>query len=267
MQSIKCSQCGFVGWSGTESCKSCGATLTPGISLPQAHNHYMVQRDLKKGLAVFSLVLGVINLFTVGLLGVGAILGIVLAVVAMNRAKSDPDVYGGKELATAGLVTSVLSLVIIVPIGLVAAIAIPNLLAARRAANEGATIAVLRKIHSAEATYQATAGAGRFGTLDELAAHNLISPEVADGMHSGYLYQIELTENEDEELGFEVTSVPMSYPNSGRRSFFVNEVGVIRAADSQGQPATKYDPALNFDRADEFEPPSRRLGYQQQPAY
>ncbi|HKR60985.1 MAG TPA: DUF4190 domain-containing protein [Pyrinomonadaceae bacterium] len=267
MNSIKCSQCGFVCWAGAESCKSCGALLTAGSSAPQAHNHFMVQRDLKKGLAVFSLVLGVINLFTVGLLGVGAILGIVLAMVAMNRAKNDPHVYGGKDLATAGLVTSVLSLVIIVPIGIIAAIAIPNLLAARRAANEGATISVLRRIHTAEATYQATAGEGSFGTLEQLADENLIAPDLADGLHSGYRYQIELTSGADDEPGFEVTSVPLSYPNSGRRSFFVNEVGVIRGADSHGSPATKYDPALDFDRVDEFQPPTRRLGYQQQPAY
>lgn len=227
----------------------------------------MVERDLKKGLAVFSLVLGVINLFTVGLLGVGAILGIVLAVVAMNRVKRDPYVYGGKGLATAGLVTSILSLVIIVPIGVIAAIAIPNLLAARRAANEGATISMLRKIHAAEATYQATAGAGEFGTLEQLVAHELIAPEVASGSRYGYKFNVELSPGLDNVAGFEATAVPLSYPNSGRRSFYVSENGVIRAADNQGNLATRDDPALNFDRVDEFEPRTRRSGFQSQPTY
>jgi type II secretory pathway pseudopilin PulG len=227
----------------------------------------MTQRDAKKGLAVFSLVLGVINLLTVGLLGVGAILGIILAVVAMNRAKRDPLVYGGKEMATAGLVTSVLSLVIIVPIGIIAAIAIPNLLASRRAANEGATIATLRRIHSAQATYQATVGQGQFGSLEQLIEQNLLDPRVGSDVLYGYRFNVELTRGLDNEAGFEVTSVPNSYPNSGRRSFFVNETGVIRAADARGDRATVHDPALDYDRVSDFDSPSRRSGYQPQPAY
>lgn len=266
MQSIKCSQCGFVGWSGAESCKMCGALLTQQSNVALPRDHFMVERDLKKGLAVFSLVLGVINLFTIGLLGVGAILGIILAIVAMNRVKRYPYVYGGHGLATAGLVTSILSLVIVVPIGIVAAIAIPNLLASRRAANEGATISVLRKIHSAEATYQATVGNGEYGTLEQLAAQHLIAPEVASGSRYGYQFRVELTPGLDNVAGFQATGVPLSYPNSGRRSFFVSENGVIRAADNQGSPATEADPPINFDR-DEFEPRTRRTGYQAQPAY
>lgn len=267
MHSIKCSQCGFVGWSGAESCKMCGTPLTQQSNVALPRDHFMVERDLKKGLAVFSLVLGVINLFTIGLLGVGAILGIVLAVVALNRVKRDPYVYGGKGLATAGLVTSILSLVIVVPIGIVAAIAIPNLLASRRAANEGATISVLRKIHSAEATYQATVGNGQYGTLEQLAAEHLIAPEVASGSRYGYQFKVELSPGIDTVAGFQATGVPLSYPNSGRRSFFVSENGVIRAADNQGNPATEVDPPLDFDRADEFAPRTRRTGYQAQPAY
>lgn len=267
MQSVKCTQCGFVGWASGVSCKSCGANLSERISEPPVRNQFIGQRDLKKGLAVFSLVLGVLNLFTIGLLGVGAVLGIIVAVIAMNRAKNDPFVYGGKELATAGLITSILSLLIIVPVGVIAAIAIPNLLAARRAANEGATIATLRTIHSAEATYQATAGAGQFGTLEQLIDSGLLDPRMGFDVVSGYRYRIELTTGLDNEPGFEATSIPNSYPNSGRRSFFVSENGVIRAADARGGPATEHDPALDFDRVDKFEPASRRLGYQQQPAY
>ena len=266
MHSMKCSECGFVSWAGAVSCKQCGASLAPGGSEYRLRNQHILQRDLKKGLAVFSLVLGVINLFTAGLIGLGAVLGIVLSLVAMRRAKQNPMVYGGKELATAGLVTSILSLVIIVPIGIIAAIAIPNLLAARRAANEGSTIAVLRKIHAAEVTYQATTGAGEFGTLEQLAEADLIAPEVASGVVSGYRFNVQLT-TVDDELGFEAVGIPLSYPSTGRRSFFVDESGIIRGSDSQGAEATKYDSPLDSDRVDSFDAAPRRLGYQEQPAY
>ncbi len=54
-------------------------------------------------------------------------------------------------------------LIVVAIIGIIAAIAIPNLLASRRAANEGSAQSSLRTIHSSQATYQATAGNGNFG--------------------------------------------------------------------------------------------------------
>ena len=53
-------------------------------------------------------------------------------------------------------------LIVVVIIGIIAAIAIPNLLAARRSSNEGSAISSLRTYHGAQTTYQATAGAGNY---------------------------------------------------------------------------------------------------------
>jgi len=109
----------------------------------QAGDRVYPPGELKKGLAVASLVIGIIDIFTLGLLGVGAIAGITLSIVALSKAKRNPREYGGQSLATAGLVMSIISAVLIVPHGIVMAIAIPNLLASRRAANEGASIGSL----------------------------------------------------------------------------------------------------------------------------
>jgi len=46
-------------------------------------------------------------------------------------------------------------LIVVAIIGIIAAIAIPNLLASKRAANEGSAVASIRTLTSAEATYQA----------------------------------------------------------------------------------------------------------------
>jgi len=76
-------------------------------------------------------------------------------------------------------------LIVVVIIGIIAAIAIPNLLAARRSANEGSAASSLRTIHGASATWQATVGNGQFpgnsGSagvtgLQELASGSLIDP-------------------------------------------------------------------------------------------
>jgi prepilin-type N-terminal cleavage/methylation domain-containing protein len=65
-------------------------------------------------------------------------------------------------------------LIVVVIIGIIAAIAIPNLLAARRSANEGSAISALRTLHGAQMTYASTSGGGNFGTDDQLLAGNLI---------------------------------------------------------------------------------------------
>src|SRR5438046_6310913 len=53
-------------------------------------------------------------------------------------------------------------LIVVVIIGIIAAIAIPNLLAARRSANEGSAISSMRTLHGAQMTYQATTGSGNY---------------------------------------------------------------------------------------------------------
>ena len=70
-------------------------------------------------------------------------------------------------------------LIVVAIIGIIAAIAIPNLLASRRAANEGSAQSSLRTIHSSQAVYQSTAGDGEFGNLTDLGNQNLI-----DSAHS-----------------------------------------------------------------------------------
>ena len=65
-------------------------------------------------------------------------------------------------------------LIVVAIIGIIAAIAIPNLFASSRAANEGSALASMRVIFSSEATYQATAGAGIYGSLADLRTVGLI---------------------------------------------------------------------------------------------
>jgi type IV pilus assembly protein PilA len=61
-------------------------------------------------------------------------------------------------------------LIVVVIIGIIAAIAIPNLLAARRSANEGSAISSMRTLHGAQMTYQATTGAGNYAGDDSATA-------------------------------------------------------------------------------------------------
>ena len=89
-------------------------------------------------------------------------------------------------------------LIVVVIIGIIAAIAIPNLLAARRSANEGSAASSLRTIHGASATWQATSGNGNYpdptstaGTvgLTVMASNNLLDGVLGQGTKSGYEFQ------------------------------------------------------------------------------
>lgn len=255
MKSKKCGACGFVGWSDVEYCKACGAQLGNSWTEPEGQ---------KTGMAIAALTLGVLSFLTFGLLGAGAITGIILASVAMSRVKREPHKYGGRGMAIAGLVLSITSLASLVPFGLVAAIAIPNLLAARMAANEGSAQHSLRIITQAEFTYHDILN--KYATLDELAAQNLIDSQLATGSKNGYKFSVEPTTDETNVEGFAVVAVPLEYRSSGRRSFYVDQSLVLRAADNHGGPASKLDAPLNVDS--DYPSPARRVEYSpQQPVY
>ena len=124
-------------------------------------------------------------------------------------------------------------LIVVAIIGIIAAIAIPNLLASRRAANEGSAQATMRTLTGAEATYQATAGLGNFGDLGALSGQGLIDSVLAAGNKSGYAFSITATAQNT------TTHVPSSYVSTastlvdsgltatGTRNFVSDESGVI----------------------------------------
>jgi len=91
-------------------------------------------------------------------------------------------------------------LIVVVIIGIIAAIAIPNLLAARRSANEGSAVSAMRTLHGAQMTYASTygngnyagtataAGTGSVQALTDLGGPGLIDGVLATGTKSGYAF-------------------------------------------------------------------------------
>lgn len=108
--------------------------------------------------------------------------------------------------------------------------------------NETESIQTLRIIHSAEITYQSTVGFVSFGTLQNLYLSGLIDSSTAAGSRCGYNFTVTTADNPPQTPpSFHITAVPQQYPISGRRSFYIDETGVIRAADRNGQPADADD--------------------------
>jgi prepilin-type N-terminal cleavage/methylation domain-containing protein len=143
-------------------------------------------------------------------------------------------------------------LIVVVIIGIIAAIAIPNLLAARRSANEGSAISSLRTLHGAQMTFSATSGNGQFsgtvGTADNssmvaMAAVNLVDGVLATGTKSGYAFVGDRTAaSTTEPATFYFSAIPTSgsgLTQTGTRRFGIATAGVI-VADT-GTLATHYN--------------------------
>src|SRR5262252_5655615 len=79
-------------------------------------------------------------------------------------------------------------LIVVAIIGIIAAIAIPNLLKSRQAANEASAIGSVRTIGTAQATYQSTSGAGKnfATTLAVLQTDGQVDSALGSGQKSGF---------------------------------------------------------------------------------
>jgi Protein of unknown function (DUF3352) len=77
----------------------------------------------------------------------------------------------------------------------------------------------------------------RYGSLEELVAKDLVNKDIEN-----HGYKIELSVSSDK---FEATAVPLEYGITGRLSYFMDESGVIRAADHGGGPATVADAPID----------------------
>jgi len=124
-------------------------------------------------------------------------------------------------------------LLVVAIIGIISAIAVPNLLASKRAANEGSAVASVRTITSAEATYQATTGVGSYGSLANLNTAGLVDSALSGSTiaapKSGYAFtaDADATTPNSQYLTTASTSVASGVTASGSRNFASDSTGVV----------------------------------------
>ncbi len=145
---------------------------------------------------------------------------------------------------------SLIELLIVVAIILIiAAIAIPSLLRARIAANEASAVGSLRTINTSQATFNSTYNVGYAETLPRLggaagapatcAAAQLIDNvlSAAASQKSGYTFVLTAGAAyvgilpagcAAGTVGYNVTAVPIVCQQTGVRTFYTDESGVIR---------------------------------------
>jgi len=135
---------------------------------------------------------------------------------------------------------SLIELLIVVAIILIiAAIAIPNLLRSRIAANQASCVGSLRTLNTAEITYASTYNSGYSAFLDYLApsatgsptsqAAGLIDSVLGTGVKSGYgfLYTSFPTDPSGRINQYSITGTPVS-TSTGTNYYYTDQSGVIR---------------------------------------
>ena len=99
---------------------------------------------------------------------------------------------------------------------------------------------------SAQMTYQASAGAGMFGSFSELRGADMIDAVLAGGEKYGYVFMLSVTPaTATSPPKFSLKATPRGYPKTGRRSFYIDETGEMRGADKQGAAASTNDPIID----------------------
>jgi type IV pilus assembly protein PilA len=150
---------------------------------------------------------------------------------------------------------SLIELLIVVAIILViAAIAIPNLIASRMAANESSAAQQTRAITTAEVVYTTQYNIGFAGALTYLGDGggvavsstnaSLIDSVLAGGAKSGYSFTYAPL-NPDAAThyqSFSLNANPLNPGHSGRRYFFTDQTAVIRVNNTG--PASGTDPSI-----------------------
>ncbi len=139
-------------------------------------------------------------------------------------------------------------LIVIAIILIILSIALPQMSKSQMHAREMGAIATLKTINTVQTQYQSTFGqyAGSIGALgpppsdgtEGAQAANLIPPNLATGTSGGYNYTVTQT-----PLGYSAVAVPKAYNNTGRRSFYTDQTGVIRENSTQ-EPATANSPEV-----------------------
>ena len=141
---------------------------------------------------------------------------------------------------------SLIELLIVVAIILIiAAIAIPNLLRSKMAANEASAVGSMRSLNTASVAYSTTYGTyppnlsnlGPSSSPSSTAA-DLVDSVLASGTKSGYTFTYTAGTG---NMSYSITGAPTTPGVTGQRNFYTDQSVVIRAnatgaADSSSTP-------------------------------
>lgn len=210
-------------------CRWCQRDLP--VSLPSA----APIEQQTSGKAIASLVLGIFPVIPL----VGSILAVVFGHMSLGEIRRSAGRLKGEGIAIAGLILGYIGVAFLPVILIIAAIAIPNLLRARMAANQASAIGSLRTINTSEITYSSTFTSGFSRDLQSLDGNaspssadsaGLIDSDLASGIKSGYRFTYAPGPPDQNGVtnSYTVQADPVNPDNTGQNHYFTDQTGVIR---------------------------------------
>jgi type IV pilus assembly protein PilA len=229
-------------------CPFCGAGMpvaqAPQVGAPPPEWSGPPQNS---GKAIASLICGLVFFFW----PLSAVAAVILGHLALSDIKRSAGRLAGRGMAIGGLVTGYIG-VSIIPFLIIAAIAIPNLLRSRMAANEASAVGSLRTYNTAMITYSiACPDIGYPISLESLGpgargcSHlDLMDAQLASQapVRSGYRF-VYAPQHDGSEITtrYQIVATPVNPGITGVRQFFTDEAGVIRFS-MNGSPNADSDP-------------------------
>jgi type IV pilus assembly protein PilA len=200
------------------------------------------------GKAIASLICGILFFFLPS-----AIIAVIMGHLSLSDIKRSAGRLGGKGMAIAGLVLGYLGLSVL-PILIIAAIAIPNLLRAKMAANEASAVGSLRSYQYALGEYAAKCpqlgfpralgnlGPGRGDCQRAQLLDNSLG--IDKPTKSGYVftYTPGPQQSRGQVVSFILEADPIVQGSTGMRHFYLDQTGVLHMS-SEG-PADSGRPPL-----------------------
>jgi type IV pilus assembly protein PilA len=219
---VFCPKCGTTVAEESSFCKVCGSVVSGPGSPPTPPESAAPQRT--DGKAIASLILGFF-FFSLP----AAIVAVILGHMSLSEIRKSAGSLKGEGLAIGGLVLGYMGLATI-PLLIVAAIAIPNLLRARIAGNESSAVSAIRILNTAEVSYTAShPSAGYTCSLSDL--RELIDPRLVSGARSGYVLALENCTAEapgGPNVKYQLVAYPQTRNQTGGRAFCSDESRVIK---------------------------------------
>lgn len=262
-----CARCGAANPDSGKFCAGCGGALQmspvvapPAAPLVSSPVQSLLEPPTTSGKAIASLICGICFIVFPA-----AVAAIILGHLSLSEIRKSAGRLKGDGMAIAGLVLGYFGALMLPFVLIIAAIAIPNLLRARMAANEASAVGSLRVINTAAITYSSQyfngfppsmiamdgAGSGE-PSCDQ---SQLIDSTLATGQKSGYIFSYvpsdpQSLSDDAKARGctspgvptFEVHADPVTRGTTGQRSFYTDQTGVMHY--ETGSPATADSPPI-----------------------
>lgn len=226
-----CNRCGENNPEISSFCSRCGqplnstaATAPPPLSPAGAPTEAYSGVPVTDGKAIAALVLGLLT-FVVWIFA--AIPAIILGHLSRSDIKKSGGRLKGDGMALTGLVIGYLSIAAVPLILIIAAIAIPNFMRARTAANEASAVGEVRRINRLAAEYHSTHGQSY---PENFRSFDSTSPRDSDDGYRGYSFNYAGfdADGDGKWENYLLIATPITQGQTGRRTYCSDSTAVIR---------------------------------------